>query len=229
MNEEQYRILSADLKRAATRIPLHWGRIQNNGYDNELKRHCNIFDIMSLDELEKNISDFDAGHQAYYRRRWFLLRCAGCDEYLFCKNPNVIHNPDTFDKKWDITINGHIRLDIKGTVIPKAFRNEYRKVIDNPEEIIRFYYENQSQGIRYDMQDRLFIVHHSAADEGRELLLRCAWEKKELIYNRFIENAETVDYFRYKDYKVAVIFIVETNENVLSYKIAGLDSGLEAV
>ena len=54
-------------------------------------------------------------------------------------------------------------------------------------------------------------------------------EKKELIYNRFIENAETVDYFRYKDYKVAVIFIVETNENVLSYKIAGLDSGLEAV
>ena len=111
----------------------------------------------------------------------------------------------------------------------KSFRNEYRKVIDNPEEIIRFYYENQSQGIRYDMQDRLFIVHHSAADEGRELLLRCAWEKKELIYNRFIENAETVDYFRYKDYKVAVIFIVETSENILSYKIAGLDSGLEAV
>ena len=229
MNEEQYRILSADLKRAATRIPLHWGRIQNNGYDNELKIHCNIFDIMSLDELEKNISDFDAGHQAYYRRRWFLLRCVGCDEYLFCKNPNVIHNPDPFDKKWDIMINGHIRLDIKGTVIPEAFRNEYRKVIDNPEEIIRFYYENQSQGIRYDMQDRLFIVHHSAADEGRELLLRCAWEKKELIYNRFIENAETVDYFRYKDYKVAVIFIVETSENILSYKIAGLDSGLEAV
>ena len=43
MNEEQYRILSENLKKAATRIPLHWGRIQNNGYDNELKRHCNIY------------------------------------------------------------------------------------------------------------------------------------------------------------------------------------------
>ena len=168
MNSQEFLILSADLRRVAPMIPLNWGHVQNNAYDYELKRVCNIFAIMSLDELEGHIARFDEDHKSYYRRRWYLLRCADCDEYLFYVNGGVEHNPVRYDKQWDIRINGAYEFDVKGTVIPKSFRDNYLSVLEDPSGIIQFYYDKQSRGVRFDMQNRLFIVHHSLVDPARE-------------------------------------------------------------
>ena len=225
----QFKSLSADLRAIAHQIPTNWGRFQNNWYDNELKKVCNIFNVMSLAELNRYISDFNEVQRTYYKRRWYLLRCADCDEYLFYKNDNVEHNPVRYDKEWDIKINNHIKFDVKGTVIPRDFRGDYESVLQNPEQIIQFFYDRQSQGVRYDMQNRLFVVHHSLDDENREPYLRCAWDTKDKVFRKFVENAEHIHFHTYKGYTAAVIFIIETQRNVFQSKISGLDNDLTLV
>lgn len=229
MTGSQFQTLSADLRKVAPQIPLKCGHIQNNTYDNELKVYCDIFEVMSLSDLCSYISHFDENHQTYYKRRWYLLRCADCDEYLFYKNKNVEHNPIRFDKEWDIEINNHIKFDIKGTVIPRDFRNNCDSVLANPEQIVQFYYERQSRGVRFDMQNRLFVAHHSLVDVNREFYLRCAWGTKDKVYKKFIENAEHIQFLNYEGCTAAVIFIIETERNVLQCKIAGLDDNLTLV
>ena len=83
MTQAEFEVLSNDLRTVAPKIPLNWGRVQNNVYDSELKRVCNIFNVKTLNELEGYIALFDEAHKSYYRRRWYILRCADCDEYLF--------------------------------------------------------------------------------------------------------------------------------------------------
>lgn len=223
MTQAEFEVLSNDLRTVAPKIPLNWGRVQNNVYDNELKRVCNIFNVKTLNELEGYIARFDEAHKSYYRRRWYILRCADCDEYLFYCNDNVEHNPDRFDKEWDIRINGTYKFDVKGTVIPRELRDNYEAVLENPEEIIKFYYDKQSTGVRYDMQNRLFIVHHSLVDPQREFYLRCAWESKKEVYKRFVENIDKIKFHEYKGCTAGVIFIIEENKGVAKCIIDGLD------
>ncbi len=223
MNDAQFKLLSADLRTVAPKIPLKWGHVQNNAYDNEIKRYCNIFSVMSLDELEGYIAHFNEDHKSYYRRRWYLLRCADCDEYLFYVNNGVEHNPVRFDKKWDIRINDKYSFDVKGTVIPRDYRDNYEAVLNNPLEIIQFYYDRQSKGVRYDMQNRLFIVHHSLVDPSREFYLRCAWGSKASVYKRFVENIDRIKFYTYKNCTTGVIFILEEERNKVRTLISGLD------
>ena len=130
MDEAQFNSLSSDLRKVASMIPLRWGCVQNNEYDNELKEKCNIFSVKSKAELEDAIKDFDNSHKDYYRRRWYILRCADCDEYLFYRNKGAIKNPDRYDKKWDIRINGKYDFDVKGTVIPKSLTDKYEEIVN---------------------------------------------------------------------------------------------------
>jgi hypothetical protein len=229
LDSKQFKTLSNDLRRIAPLIPLRWGHIQNNRYDDELKKYCNIFAVFSKDELENSIASFDLDHKNYYRRRWYILRCSDCDEYLFYKNEGVEHNPDRFDKRWDIRIGKIIEFDVKGTVIPRPFISSYEDVILDPSTIIKFYYDKQSRGIRYDMQNRLFIVHHSLIDSNRELYLRCAWETKDRVFKKFVENADSINFFSYGGCTASVIFIVETTLNNLESKISGLDTNLVTI
>lgn len=223
MTAAEFESLSKDLRTVASKIPLNWGHIQNNRYDYELKQVCDIFAVTNLAELERHISRFDEDHKGYYRRRWYLLRCADCDEYLFYCNDNVEHNPDRFDKEWDIRIDNKYKFDVKGTVIPKSFRDQYEEVLNDPRKIIEFYYDHQSKGVRFDMQNRLFIVHHSLVDQRREFYLRCAWGSKASVYKRFVENVENIEFYEYKGCTAGVIFILEETKNDVKCLIDGLD------
>ena len=227
--EFDFGLLSQDLRRVAKDIPLSWGRIQNNAFDNELRQVCNIFNIMTINELDSRICDFDTEHQNYYRRRWYMLNCARCDEYLFSCNPGVERNPERKDKAWDIAINQQYKFDIKGTVIPKDFRKNWAAAVENPSEMVEFYYEKQSHGVRFDMQNRLFIVHHSLVDARREILLRCAWETKAAVYREFVENVTDIRFINYKNCTAAVIFLIETERGKMQYKISGLNTGLQTI
>nr|MBP7471316.1 hypothetical protein [Flavobacterium sp.] len=129
MKHPEYLQLSADLQQLLKMIPLHWGAIQNDGMDCKIK----MFQIHSFADLEIQIQNLSEEDRNYFRRRWFLWKCAQCDEYLFCTNENVAPNPNAKDQGYDIEFNGNpeLRFDVKGTVIPKKFRNNIDAVIQD--------------------------------------------------------------------------------------------------
>lgn len=217
MNEYEFRQLSGDLHRLAVKIPLHWGNVQNNKTDDKI----NMFKINSYSELELALEQLSEEQKNYLRRRWYLWKCSQCDEYLFYVNGNVEKNPNQYDKSYDVRINGHIDFDIKGTVIPKSMRDDVNSVINDPRKMIDFFYDEQSKGRRYDIQNRLFIVHHSFEDPSREFYLRCAWQSKRSIYEKFCNNVEQISFYHTHNVIAGVIFILERERNVVEHSIFG--------
>ena len=218
MKQIEFDLLSNDLRALAVKIPLHWGTVQNNRIDDNI----NMFAINSYSELEKQIAQLNDYKKNYLRRRWFLWKCSECDEYLFYKNTNVIKNPNRYDKAWDIRINGIFDFDIKGTVVPTNMRSEIELLIENPKKMIEFYYDKQSTGRRYDIQNRLFVVHHSFVALEREFYLRCAWQSKENIYKKFCERISQIKLTDTHGVKACVIFILERQKGKVECVIPGL-------
>ena len=181
MDAKEYNRISLELQELSKTIPLNWGRIQNNYTDAKL----NLFYIKNKDQLENQIKNLKEEDQLYFRRRWFIWQCSRVDEYLFYKNDTIKQNPNSKDKNWDIEFNNNpkLRFDLKGTVVPKSMRTNFDTT--NEKELINFYFMNQSKGIRYNIQNRLFIVHHSNYKNERSLFLRCHWELKEKASESF--------------------------------------------
>lgn len=218
MTTAEFTTLSSDLRILSSQIPLHWGSVQNDHIDDRI----NMFAITSHADLEKEIAHLTEEQKNYLRRRWYLWKCSECDEYLFYINSNAKKNPNPYDKEFDVIINDKYKFDIKGTVIPKNLRGDVNHVIDHPEEMIRFFYDRQSTGRRFDIQNRLFIVHHSFIDQIREFYLRCAWNAKRTIYKEFCDRIDDIKFYDIYNVKAGVIFILEKDVNKVKYKISGL-------
>lgn len=218
MNQLEFVELSNSLSLLSTKIPLRWGYIQNNRYDDAI----DMFSISNYGMLESAIQGLSDEHKNYLRRRWYLWKCSECDEYLFYMHNNVTKNPNRYDKSWDICIDNNYYFDIKGTVIPKSMRNDVPNILNNPFSMIKFYYDFQSRGRRYDSQNRLFIVHHSFVDENREFYLRCAWSTKVDLYSKFINGIRNVTLYNYGGNVAGVIFLIENLDNTISSIIPGL-------
>ena len=210
--------LAADLRVLAPKVPLHWGRIQNDGYDADL----NMFGVETYGELEEKIARFDPLERNYFRRRWYLWKCSIVDEYLFCQNEGVEPNPNKYDQSYDIKIDNQFEFDLKGTVVPRDMRDDVEALIQDPRPMIQFFYDQQSQGVRKCYQNRLFIVHHSFVETRREFFLRCAWQSKAHIYSEFLDILRTSEFFRYGNSSAAVIFILERERGKVSYEIPAI-------
>ena len=215
MTQDNYVNLSKDLQKLAKIIPLQWGNIQNDHLDNKI----DMFRINNFNELERQISNLCDNSKNYFRRRWFLWKCAQCDEHIFSMNNNVKQNPNAKDQSYDIEFNDNpfLRFDIKGTVIPKVYRNDITSIMDSPKDMIDFFYEKQSTGIRNHFQNRLFIVHHSLIKQEREMYLRCHWENKEKIYKKYSEHISiNSNFINYKNVKADIIFIIENKDHTIT-------------
>ena len=155
------------------------------------------------------------------RRRWFLWRCSKCDEFLFNTNQNVKPNPNLKDQSYDIEFNNDpmLRFDVKGTVIPRKFRNNVDEILSSPQEMLRFFYDEQSTGTRNNYQNRLFIVHHSFRNQNREMYLRCFWDLKIKIYTDYCSKVNAgSSFFNYKNVISDVIFILENEDKTFAPK-----------
>ncbi len=217
MDKEAFIIKSNELKSVAKHIPLNWGKVQNNKTDATI----NLFNINDYQQLEKEIAHFPKETQHYLQRRWYIWQCSICDEYLFCLNENVIGNPIKKDKNFDIEFNKNpnLQFDIKGTVIPKQFRDKVAAIIENPEPMIDFFYEQQSSGVRYGLQNRLFIVHHSFILQERELYLRSLFNYKMKFYNEYVNQLnKQFSFMKYNEAKASVIFIIENKDKSIETK-----------
>ena len=215
MTNDEFVKLSADLRELARIVPLRWGAVQNNEYDGLV----DMFRLDTFAELEVAIKSLDENVKQYFRRRWYMWKCAQCDEHIFCENDGVVPNPNSKDQGWDIDIAGVVRFDIKGTVVPREMRGNIETLLRDPSPMIAFYYERQSQGVRYCIQNRLFVVHHSFVAKEREFYLRCAWGVKKRAYGAFCANINSVRVFPYKGCEAAVIFILEKERGKAEFVI----------
>lgn len=218
MTVEEYNILSKDLQSIVKSIPLNWGQTQNDNADSQI----NMFAIKTYRQLELAIANLSQEKKNYFKRRWFLWQCSKCDEFLFCLNENANPNPNKRDQSYDVEFNNDasLRFDIKGTLIPKQFRNNIEEVISNPRAMIEFFYEQQSKGVRESYQNRLFIVHHSFRLQEREMYLRCHFDFKRNVFKQYAENTKTTSNFiQYNTAKSDVVFIIENLDRSFTSKI----------
>jgi len=220
MNSSQFSKLSSDLRSLAVEIPLHWGAVQNDRFDSDI----NMFELDSYESLKNAISNLDEIEKNYFRRRWYMWKCAKCDEYLFAINSGVEANSNPKDQTYDVMFHGSLGFDIKGTVVPRSLRSNVEAVISDPQEMIDFFYTKQSRGVRNCFQNRLFIVHHSFVDPNRELYLRCAWVTKQKFYKQFCANFPEINFRKFNDCEAGVIYLLEREPNVISCVIDGYNN-----
>ena len=218
MNATQFQELSSRLSSLIGLVPLRWGAIQNDLFDSKL----DIFKVDTFSQLESAIKEFTPKLQNYLKRKWYLEKCARCDEYLFGLNPNVTPNPNPHDKRFDLTFEGKIKFDVKCSIIPHHLQSEAEECITNPQRMIESFYRRQSNGVRKCYQDRLFIVHYSFVQPELELNLRCAWDTKKEIYRLFSENIHKIKFRECCGCNAGVIFILEREPGIVSFSIDGL-------
>ena len=166
-------------------------------------------------QLENSLNRLSESEKIYFRRRWFLWQCSRVDEYLF-----YIENPNSKDQNWDIEFNNdsNLRFDVKGTVVPKKFRYEF--LVSDEKEIINFYYSQQSKGVRYNIQNRLFIVHHTYYKSERSMYLRCHWKLKIKAFEVFRKSiSKKTNFVQYKTAAAKCIFILESKANEFSFYV----------
>jgi len=204
-----------------------WGTIQNDGFDKILGGA--FYKCSTIDEIDRMLKEkgFNAeGIIKYYHTRFFRYQAAMCDEELFCLNENVSKNPDSKDKNWDFSING-VKFDLKSTRLPNDLLKTYEKdyLLEHPELVINFFYDKQSQGVRNNNQDRLFLATVSYVGDERDIAIRCAWEKKEAIIKKFCEEFNDIKIFnysgdnsKYKNTKSTIIYLIEDYDKHLDYK-----------
>ncbi len=221
MNDQEFRSLSAQLSEVAKNIPTRWGRIQNNRIDSKI----NMFVYNSYSELDHAISGLEESIQTYYRRRWFLWKCAQCDEYLFYQCDGIRKNPNFKDADWDIELFGNHewRFDLKSTLIPREFRSteEEPKPIPKPSDLINFYYNQQSQGVRFGNQNRLFLVHNPI-QESSENIFRVRFQDKKKAIDIYLDTIKTKQKYRFFQFKSALadaLFLDETTSGDIIARI----------
>jgi len=224
MTAQEFKVLALQLEIIAPSIPQRWGAIQNDKTDAKI----NMFRYASFQALEAALKPFDDSVKNYFKKRWFLWKCAQCDEYLFYKHQNVIKNPDRKDQNWDFQLFGEERLqfDLKGTVIPKAIKQKL-KPNESPsaKAIIDFFYTKQSRGIRDNIQNRLFIIHCPFGDTS-DNVLRTNFQAKAIIYKQYIREVsqhKNYPFFDYKTKRVDIIYIKEEVDGTVNYEFAALN------
>jgi hypothetical protein len=219
ITEEQYLQIRAELLKIKE-LPFGWGgRKQNNSDDDKI----NLFNIFSFNDLINKTSEFDKQTRDYYIKRWFIIRISDCDEFLFNQLPETRKNPNKYSKRFDFIIKG-FEFDIKGTRVPFKFKDNIKNVYENPKQIIEFYYQEQSTGRRFGLQNRLFIVTIDEDKYFDEIFLRRDFNIKKKAFIEYIQKLRQ-DWKFYeiningKIYLSDIIFIIKKN-NVLKFSFA---------
>ena len=231
MTQKEFDSLAPKLKELSLNKDFpNWGKVQNDKMDNLLTgtrqdkerfyNGTNTYDSFLKLLDDKNITDEKDVN--YCTKRWFGNVCAKCDEFLFYKNDGVKSHEESNNSFWDVEFKNGLQMDIKSTVIPKKMMVNGKNdvyLINHPEEIIPWMYQNQSKGVRMRFQNRLFICHHSMVNENRINYVKCAWEYKERLFKNIADNIEKVKLYDFNGAKAALIFVIENEENKFNYKL----------
>jgi len=220
MNQQEFNNLSQHLTSVAERIPMRWGKIQNDRTDSQI----NMFDHDSLESLDAAIQGLHDDSQTYFKKRWFIWKCSQCDEFLFYRHTDVNSNPNVYDQSWDFEFfnNNELKFDLKGSLIPRQIRERLEGVFPNHMEVISFNYNQQSSGVRNHMQNRLFLIHMPFQWQ-MENHLRANFEGKKPIIDLYINNLRDIEGYNFFDFKGCrsdIIYIRELQNGNLVHNFA---------
>jgi uncharacterized protein YifE (UPF0438 family) len=81
------------------------------------------------------------------------------------------------DREKDFYING-VAFDHKTSVFPRGFRRNLDYAVENPKELAKWLYINQSKEQRFHAKNRLFVVLHKQDGQHWQLKAELGWIKK---------------------------------------------------
>lgn len=150
--------LEQDLQRTMQLISEHW-QMQTNGRDRETNF---IYSMNSLDECLQTINRVARNKKDYALHRWYNFKTSKYCEEIFCDYGAVPEaNPRNHDV--DIFIDG-VPFDVKVTLYPAklSHRPFDLSTREGKNAMIAWFYNNQSQGMRKQMLNRLYVVCDAA-------------------------------------------------------------------
>lgn len=170
--------IETELKKRLT-YPYKWGQKQNDNFD---KQTNFIYHTFFLDDLLKEIEkrfksekDYDL-YFNYSLNRWYNFWSAYAVENIFCSLPNVKPALDSKDRLVDFTIQG-AAFDHKTSIFPKNFPYKIEDAIKKTDELIKWFYQHQSQQQRKHLKNRLFLVLYAKNGEHWKLKSEIGWLK----------------------------------------------------
>lgn len=145
--------IEKDLQDCLNLISADW-KMQNNYSD--FKTNF-VYRCKSLDECLKNI-EANKVSKEYALHRWYNFMTSVTCEYLFCEF-GAVHETDPKNHDVDIFIS-NIPFDVKLTIYPaKLSARPYDlNTREGKNQMIKWYYENQSQQSRKQLINRLYVV-----------------------------------------------------------------------
>lgn len=186
MNNEILQIQTELQKRLS--VPYRWHQKQNDIFDKRTNfiYRIKLFDDLLL-EIEKRFKS-ENDYQMYFDyslNRWFNFWSAYAVEKIFCSLPDVKPAFNHRDRLKDFSIKG-INFDHKSSVYPRKFKFKINYAQQNPAELIKWLYRNQSSEKRKHLHNRLFIIFYNSYGDHWKLKAEIFW-LKELI-EKYISN-----------------------------------------
>jgi hypothetical protein len=170
--------IETELKKRLT-YPYKWGQKQNDNFDRQTNF---IYHTFLIDDLLKEIEirfksekDYDL-YFNYSLNRWYNFWSAYAVENIFCSLPNVKPALDSKDRLVDFTIQG-AAFDHKTSIFPKNFPYKIEDAIKKTDELIKWFYQHQSQQQRKHLKNRLFLVLYAKNGEHWKLKSEINWIK----------------------------------------------------
>lgn len=135
-------------------FPYIWGTKQ---FDDADRKTAFIYEVRSFNELQEKTKELSKNLQNYAYNRWLNFWSAKGVESIFAQSTLVEVNNNVFDKLVDFKINS-IPFDHKTSVFPRGFDKNLDYALKHKEELILWFYNNQSQQGRKHYKNRLFVV-----------------------------------------------------------------------
>ncbi|HQD92539.1 MAG TPA: hypothetical protein PK924_04625 [Bacilli bacterium] len=145
--------LEKDLVRCLSMINPDW-KMQNNFLDRQTNF---IYQCDTLDECLNQINERNVDRE-YALHRWYNYMTSIACENIFC-DYGAVHEDDLYNHDIDIYIDG-VPFDVKLTVYPAKLSNRpYNlKTRQGKNQMIQWYYANQSQQARKQLLNRIYVV-----------------------------------------------------------------------
>lgn len=145
--------LENDLKEVMNIISEKW-QVQNNFYD---KNSNFIYRMRTLEECLNEIDRLKVDKN-YALHRWYNFKTSCYCEEIFCEY-GAVKERDIYNHDVDIYID-NVPFDVKLTVYPAKLKNRPYDLTTRAgkNDMIAWYYDNQSQGNRKQLLNRLYVV-----------------------------------------------------------------------
>lgn len=175
--------LEIELKKR-THLPYVWKGKQNDDKDQKTKF---IYRIKSFEALQQYIQLLEEDLKNYALNRWLNFWSAKAIEHIFTLNNHVIANINPYDKLIDFKIN-NIAFDHKTSVFPKGFQQTIEYAVNNKCQLIKWFYQNQSQEGRKHYKNRLFVVLYNRENSEEHWKLKAEIQLIKNHINNYLDS-----------------------------------------